>query len=130
MKICVIENYYYKQYWRLKFFQFHAVFGKTNWLNRKASSRMHTDSTITRMSSDRVTMRPIMDRQTPVKTLPYLVVGNNNFSHPPLELVSPPWGNPRSATEQLIRLYSKYCCVVTFGNAICIQFFPKIQRWL
>ena len=46
---------------------------------RKQSSGMRTDRTVTRMSSDRVAMRPIVDRnwQTPVKTLPSLVVGTN-----------------------------------------------------
>ena len=43
---------------------------------RKHSSRMHTDRAITRPSSESVSMRPIVDRQTPVKTLPSLAVGN------------------------------------------------------
>ena len=36
---------------------------------------MRTDRAITRLSSDRVAMRPIVERQTPVKTLPSLAVG-------------------------------------------------------
>ena len=40
------------------------------------SSRMHTDHAVTRPSSEPVAMRPIVDRQTPVKTLPFLAVGN------------------------------------------------------
>ena len=52
---------------------------------RKHSSRMRTNRTITRPSSEPVSMRPIVDRQTPVKTLPSLAVGNNhtniNFTH-------------------------------------------------
>ena len=42
---------------------------------RKHSSRMHTDRAVTRPSSEPVSMRPIVDRQTPVKTLPSLAVG-------------------------------------------------------
>ena len=38
---------------------------------------MLTDRAVKRLSSERVAMRPIMDRQTPVKTLPSLAVGNN-----------------------------------------------------
>ena len=38
---------------------------------------MHTNRAITRPSSESVSMRPIGDRQTPVKTLPSLAVGNN-----------------------------------------------------
>ena len=38
---------------------------------------MHTDRAVTRPSSEPVAMRPIVDRQTPVKTLPSLTVGNN-----------------------------------------------------
>ena len=41
---------------------------------------MHTDRAITRPSSESVSMRPIVDRQTPVKTLPSLAVGNNSHS--------------------------------------------------
>ena len=37
---------------------------------------MRTDRAVTRMSSDRVATRPIVDGQTPVKTLPSLAVGN------------------------------------------------------
>ena len=36
---------------------------------------MHTDRAATRPSSEPVSMRPIVDRQTPVKTLPSLAVG-------------------------------------------------------
>ena len=43
---------------------------------RKHSSRMHTDRAVTRSSSEPVAMRPIVDRQKPVKTLPSLAVGN------------------------------------------------------
>ena len=43
---------------------------------RKHSSRMRTDRAVTRPSSEPVGMRPIVDRQTPVKTLPSLAVGN------------------------------------------------------
>ena len=42
---------------------------------RKHSSRMRTDRAVKRMSSDQVAKRPIVDRQTPVKTLPSLAVG-------------------------------------------------------
>ena len=47
---------------------------------RKHSSRMRTDRAVTRMTSDRVAIRPIVDRQTPVKTLPSLAVGNDDFA--------------------------------------------------
>ena len=40
--------------------------GKT----RKHSSRMRADRAVTRRGSEIVAMRPIVDRQTPVKTLP------------------------------------------------------------
>ena len=40
---------------------------------------MRTDRAVTRMSSDRVAMRPIVDRQAPVKTLPSFAVGKNKF---------------------------------------------------
>ena len=46
-------------------------------IKRKHSSRMHTDRVVTRPSSESVSMRPIVDRRMPVKTLPSLVVGNN-----------------------------------------------------
>ena len=38
---------------------------------------MRTDRAATRMTSDRVAMRLIVDRRTHVKTLPSLVVSNN-----------------------------------------------------
>ena len=41
---------------------------------------MRTDRAVTRMTSDRVAIRPIVDRQTPVKTLPSLAVGNDDFA--------------------------------------------------
>ena len=41
---------------------------------------MRTDRAVTTMSSDRVAMRLIVDRQTPVKTLPSLAVGKNESS--------------------------------------------------
>ena len=44
------------------------------------SSRMRTDRKVTMMSSDRVAMMPIVNRQTPVKTLPSLAVGNYKFN--------------------------------------------------
>ena len=37
---------------------------------------MRTDRAVTRTSSERVASRPIVDRQTPMKTLP-LAVGKN-----------------------------------------------------
>ena len=37
---------------------------------------MRTDRTVTRPSSEPVFMRPIVDRQTPVRRLPSLTVGN------------------------------------------------------
>ena len=40
------------------------------------SSRMRTDRAVTRSSSERVTTMPIVGRQTHVKTLPSLAVGN------------------------------------------------------
>ena len=46
-------------------------------VTRKHSSRMRTDRTITKPNSERLVMRLIVDRQTPVKTLPSLAVGNN-----------------------------------------------------
>ena len=41
---------------------------------------MHTECAITRQSSEPVAMRPIVDRQTPVKTLLALAVGNKRTS--------------------------------------------------
>ena len=38
---------------------------------------MRTDRAVTRMTGDQVVMRLIVDRQTPVKTLPSLAVGKN-----------------------------------------------------
>ena len=40
---------------------------------------MRTDRDVTRMSSDRVAMSPIMGRQTPIITLPSISVGKNSF---------------------------------------------------
>ena len=40
---------------------------------------MRTDRAIIRPSSEPVAMRPTADRQTPVKTLPSLAVGNYYF---------------------------------------------------
>ena len=37
---------------------------------------MRTNRAVTRPSSEPVSMRPIVDRQTPVKTLPSFAVGN------------------------------------------------------
>ena len=39
------------------------------YLKRKHSSRTHADHAVTRISSEPVAMRPIVNRQTPVKTL-------------------------------------------------------------
>ena len=44
---------------------------------RKHSSSTRTYRDITIMTSDRDAKRPIVDRQTPVKTLPSLTVGKN-----------------------------------------------------
>ena len=44
---------------------------------RKHSNRMCTGRTVTRPSNEPVSMRPIVDRQTPVKTLPFLAVGKS-----------------------------------------------------
>ena len=38
---------------------------------------MRTDCAVTRSSSERVAMKPIVDRHTPVKILPSLDVGNH-----------------------------------------------------
>ena len=38
---------------------------------------MHTDRNVRRPSSEPVAVRPIVDRQTPVKTLAFFAVGNN-----------------------------------------------------
>ena len=38
---------------------------------------MHTDRAVASPSSEQVAMRPTVDRQTPVKTLPSLAVVNN-----------------------------------------------------
>ena len=38
---------------------------------------MRTDRAVTRPNSEPVSMKPIVDRQTPVKTLPSLAVGKN-----------------------------------------------------
>ena len=46
-------------------------------IKRKHSSRMHNNRVVTRPSSESVSMRPIVDRRMPVKTLPSLAVGNN-----------------------------------------------------
>ena len=40
---------------------------------------MRTDRAVTRPSSEPVSMRPIVDRQTPVKTLPSLAVGDDQI---------------------------------------------------
>ena len=44
---------------------------------RKHSSRMRTDRTVTRPSSEAVSIKTIVDRQTSVKTLSSLAAGNN-----------------------------------------------------
>ena len=41
---------------------------------------MRTDRPVTRPNSERVAMRSIVDRQTPVKTLPSLSVGKNSIA--------------------------------------------------
>ena len=43
---------------------------KNKFCTRKHSTRMRTDRAVTRSSSQQVAMRPIVDRQTRVKTLP------------------------------------------------------------
>ena len=47
-----------------------------NYSTRQHSSRMRTDRAVTTSSSERVSSRPAVDRQTPVKTLPSLAFGN------------------------------------------------------
>ena len=50
---------------------------------------MLTDHAVTRLSSEPVYMKPIVDRQRPVKTLPSLAVGkNNNNIHSHLAIIS------------------------------------------
>ena len=44
---------------------------------RKHSSRMRTNRAVARPSSEPISMRPIVDRQTPVKTLPSLAIGKD-----------------------------------------------------
>ena len=45
---------------------------------RKHSSRMHSDRAVTKLNSEPVSMRPIVDRQTPMKTLTSLAVGKKH----------------------------------------------------
>ena len=52
---------------------------------KKHSSRMRTVCAVTRPSSEPVSTRPIVDKQTPVKTLASLAVGNNSSSPVKLE---------------------------------------------
>ena len=56
-------------------------------ITRKHSSRMRTDHSVTRPSGESVSMRPTVDRQTPVKTLPCLVVGKNGLLSRGLHLI-------------------------------------------
>ena len=49
---------------------------ETKFSTTKHSSRMRTDHAVTRMSSDRVADCEQNDKQTPVKTLPSVAVGN------------------------------------------------------
>ena len=60
---------------------------------RKHSSRMRTDCTITRPSSEPVAMRPIVVK-TPVKTLPSLAVSNRS--------------NGRVQAQHATRIYESY----------------------
>ena len=48
---------------------------QTDLFTRKHSSRMRTDRVVTRPSSEPVSITPIVDKQTRVKTLPSLAVG-------------------------------------------------------
>ena len=59
---------------------------------RNHSSRMRTDHTVTRPSSEPVFMRSIVDRQTPVKTLPSLAVGNQGPQPNLLHRITPHFG--------------------------------------
>ena len=49
---------------------------------------MHTARAVTRPSSEPVSMRPIVDRQTPVKTLPSLAVGNKEYTETDYPIVT------------------------------------------
>ena len=63
-------------FWKyLAFLLVHKIDEKIIFTTRKHPSSIRTDRAITRMTSDRVAKRPIVDRQTRVKTLPSLAVG-------------------------------------------------------
>ena len=72
------------QWWKIRKIHIKGLFtlsesgteSKKYQTTRKQSSRMRTDRAITRPSSEPISMRPIVDRQTPVKTLHSLTVGN------------------------------------------------------
>ena len=72
---------------------------------------MHTDHAVSRLSSEPVSMRPIVDRQTPMKTLPSLAVGKN--------FVCLSWekififANRRKLAPRL-NVYSSGACIVQF----------------
>ena len=62
---------------------------------------MPTNRAITRPSSEPVSMRPIVDRQTPVKTLPSLVVGNK--PNVPLHVIHPEKSRTRTVYFKTVR---------------------------
>ena len=65
------------QFWSLFHEHDHLVLSKSIWsITRKLSSRLRTDRAVTRPSSEPISMRPIVDRQTAAKTLPSPAVGN------------------------------------------------------
>ena len=64
-------------------------FAENSMKTKKHFSRMCTDRAVTRMSSGRVALRRTVDRQTPVKTLPSLAVGNERNCIPRTSLDPP-----------------------------------------
>ena len=88
----------------VQFSSFSCSFRQKLYQTRHLSSRMRTDHAV-RPSSEGGAIRPIVDRQTPVKTLPSLAVGNNSLAplwgwHPLWEILNPSLRSLPSSTEQ------------------------------
>ena len=85
-------------------------------LTRKHSSKMHTNRAVTRPGSEPVSTRPIVDRQTPAKTLPSLAVGKG--------------GDHKTFVILIFTAHQRNCWKAMFSHTcVCLEMTPDSDIW-
>ena len=77
---------------------------------------MHTNRAVTRPSSEPVSTRPIVDRQTPAKTLPSLAVGKG--------------GDHKTFVILIFTAHQRNCWKAMFSHTcVCLEMTPDSDIW-